>query len=177
MNDLQNTSGNADAQLNKLTIIVDSKKDLPGGLLPILHDIQHEYGFIPKVALGIIATKLNQTEAEIHGVISFYHHFRLTEPGANIVEICRGEACQAMGSKQLENHAKTSLNIDFGQTTTNKNVTLEPVYCLGNCACAPSVKVGDNVHGRMNDKKFDKLMNKLTTFELSLSDNKLQENK
>jgi len=167
----------ATEQVTHITALVDNKQHLPGALLPILHDIQHEFGFIPKAALAIIAKKLQQTEAEIYGVISFYHHFKLTEPGSNIVEICRGEACQAMGSNNLEQHAKSSLNIEFGQTTSDKNITLEPVYCLGNCACAPSIKVGDKVQGRVTNDKFDRLVEKLNTFELSLDNQQLMGDK
>ncbi len=150
--------------------IVQSKKNMAGALLPILHALQTVFGFIPKSALPIIATALQQTEAEIYGVISFYAHFYLKPSGKHIVEICRGEACQAMASGALEQEAKAQLNIDYHQTTADRNITLEAVYCLGNCACAPSVKVGDKVYGRMNAKKFAQLTDQLTRYPLNLSE-------
>ncbi|WDD99437.1 formate dehydrogenase subunit gamma [Thalassomonas actiniarum] len=147
---------------------VSDKKALPGALLPILHDIQDQLGYIPKAAIDIIAAGLNQTAAEIYGVISFYHHFRLDKPGNHLVEICRAEACQAMGSEALEQEIKSKLGIDYHQTTKDNNVSLEPVYCLGNCACGPSVKVGERVYGRMSGEKFSQLMDKLSTYVVEL---------
>lgn len=146
-----------------ISTAVASKKQLPGALLPILHEIQNQLGFIPKAAIAVIATGLNQTAAEIYGVISFYHHFRLSKPGSQLVEVCRAEACQSMGSVALEQAIKTRLGIDYHQTTTDNNVSLAPVYCLGNCACAPSIKIGERVYGRMNADKFDNLLDKLST--------------
>ncbi|AAZ26619.1 formate dehydrogenase subunit gamma [Colwellia psychrerythraea] len=150
--------------------IVEKKVGLPGALLPILHDIQHHFDYIPKKAIAIVAQGLQQTEAEIYGVITFYAHFQLNKPGRHIIEICRGEACQAMGSKALEKAIKSQLAVDFGQTTVDKNFTLEPVYCLGNCACSPSIKVADNVYGRMNSEKFAKLSEQLSLYKISLGE-------
>ncbi|WOH36578.1 formate dehydrogenase subunit gamma [Thalassotalea fonticola] len=163
---------NAKAQSPEQTIknLVDNKKDLPGALLPILHDIQHQFGFIPKSALAIIAQGLQQTEAEIYGVITFYAHFHLEQPGRHTIEICRGEACQAMGSKALEQAVKNQLGIDYGQTSANKNFTLEPVYCLGNCACSPSIKVGVKTYGRMTSSKFSELTETLSLYQLNLGE-------
>ena len=152
----------------KINNIINNNKHLSGALLPILHDIQHQYGYIPKQSLPLIASALQQTEAEIYGVISFYRHFHLQETGKHIVEICRGEACQAMGSKQFEQAAKQQLGIDYHQTSEDKSITLEPVYCLGNCACAPSVKVADKVYGRMNANKFSRLTNQLSSYAINL---------
>ena len=150
--------------------IVEQKKTLPGALLPILHDLQHHFGYIPKPALATIAKSLQQTEAEIYGVISFYAHFHLEPQGKHTIEICRGEACQSMGSMALEQAVKKQLNIDFGQTTSDKNFTLEPVYCLGNCACSPSIKVGDRTYGRMTSDKFAMLSEQLSLYKISLGE-------
>lgn len=150
--------------------IVARKKALPGALLPILHDIQHHLGYIPKLALTIIAQALKQTEAEIYGVISFYSHFHLKQAGKHTIEICRGEACQSMGSMALEQAVKKQLKIDYGQTTPDKNFTLEPVYCLGNCACSPNIKVGDKTYGRMNSEKFANLSEQLSLYKISLGE-------
>ncbi len=140
----------------------------PGALLPILHGIQDALGYVPPEAVPLIADGLNQSRAEIHGVISFYHHFRTTPPGRHTIQICRAEACQSMGSRQLEAHAKAALGIDFHQTTADREISLEAVYCLGNCACAPSVRVDDAVVGRVSAAKFDQLVDKLTTHSLEI---------
>jgi len=131
----------------------------PGPLLEILHAIQDELGFVPAAAVPQLADALNLSRAEIHGVISFYHHFRTHAPGRHVVQICRAEACQALGARALEAHAKKSLGIDFHQTTPDGAVTLEAVYCLGNCGCGPSVLVDDDeLHARVTPESFDALM-------------------
>lgn len=171
MKPILNNNTAAEEDINStISAIVAAKKDLPGALLPILHDIQHRYGYIPKPALAIIAQALCQTEAEIYGVISFYKHFHLQPQGKHTVEICRGEACQAMGSAALEQAVKKQLNIDYGQTTADKNFSLEPVYCLGNCACSPSIKVADKTYGRMTSDKFAKLSEQLSLYKLSFGE-------
>ncbi|KGJ95984.1 formate dehydrogenase subunit gamma [Thalassotalea sp. ND16A] len=149
--------------------IIEQKRQLPGALLPVLHDIQNTLGFIPPQAIALIASALNQTEAEIHGVISFYHHFKTRPVGAHVIEVCRAEACQAMGSRELEQHVKNTLNLDYHQNTKDQQFSLEPVYCLGNCACAPSIRVADKVYGRMNAEKFAQLLDKLTTYVVELN--------
>ncbi|MDT8896080.1 formate dehydrogenase subunit gamma [Halomonas sp. I1] len=147
---------------------VDALKDKPGALLPILHAIQDRVGFIPDAAVPIIAESLGLTRAEVHGVISFYHHFRTARPGSHVVRICRAEACQAVGARALEAHAKASLEVDYHQTTRDQEITLEAVYCLGNCACGPSVCVDDRVHGRVTPETFDRLVDDLRTAPLEV---------
>ncbi|GEN23022.1 hypothetical protein HCU01_09710 [Halomonas cupida] len=147
---------------------IDALKDKPGALLPILHAIQDRVGFIPDQAVPLIASSLGQTRAEIHGVISFYHHFRTSPPGSHVVRICRAEACQSMGARALEAHARASLAIDYHQTTGDREITLEAVYCLGNCACAPSVSVDDRVLGRVTPERFDRLVDDLRTQPLEV---------
>ena len=129
----------------------------PGGLLPLLHAIQDDLGYIPEDCYPVIAKSLNLSVAEVHGVVSFYHHFRTSPPGRHIVQICRAESCQAMGSHQLEDHARQVLGIDYHQTTADGTITLEPVYCLGNCACSPAIMLDEEVYGRMTDSKLDAL--------------------
>jgi formate dehydrogenase subunit gamma len=143
--------------------IIDQHTSMPGALLPILHALQDHFSWVPEEAVPLIATALGVTRAEVHGVISFYHHFRTTEPGRHVVSICRAEACQAQGSRALEAHAKASLGVDYHQTTTDQTITLEPVYCLGNCSCGPSVRVGDEILGRMDAARFDELVEELRT--------------
>lgn len=142
---------------------IDALKHKPGALLPILHAIQDRCGFIPEAAVAQIAEALGQTRAEVHGVISFYHHFRTTPPGRHVVQICRAEACQAVGARALEAHAKARLGVDYHRTTADREITLEAVYCLGNCACGPAVRVGDRVLGRVTPERFDALTDELRT--------------
>jgi len=142
---------------------VQALKHKPGALLPILHAIQDQLAYIPKDAVPIIAEELQQTRAEVHGVISFYHHFRTQAPGSHVLQVCRAEACQAQGGRALEQHIKQTLGIDYQHTTADNEFTLEAVYCLGNCACGPSIRVNKQVYGRMSPEKFNQLAEHLTT--------------
>ena len=145
--------------------LVGQYKDLPGALLPLLHAIQGDIGYVPDSAVPTIAKGLNLSRAEVHGVISFYHDFKTAPVGRHTVQICRAEACQSMGSRQLEAHAKQTLGIDYGETTVDGSVTLEPVYCLGNCACSPSVRINDDVYARVDADRFDDLVSGLSSEE------------
>jgi formate dehydrogenase subunit gamma len=147
---------------------IDALKHKPGALLPILHAIQDRFGCIPEATVPIIAEALNQTRAEVHGVIGFYHHFRTTPPGRHVVQLCRAEACQAVGGRALEAHARARLGIDYHATTADREITLEAVYCLGNCACGPAVRVDDRVLGRVTPERFDALVDELQTRPLEV---------
>lgn len=138
--------------------LIDAHRDQAGALLPMLHAIQNQLGYVPAEATPLLAKSLNLSRAEVHGVISFYHHFRTTPPGKHTLQICRAESCQSMGSRDLEAHAKAALGIDYHQTTADGAISLEPVYCLGNCACSPAVRVGDEVQGRMDTAQLDALI-------------------
>ena len=144
-----------------LEALIQAHRDQAGALLPILHAIQDQFGYVPAEATPLIAKSLNLSRAEVHGVISFYHHFRTTPSGKHTLQICRAESCQAMGSRELEAHAKAALGIDYHQTTADGAISLEPVYCLGNCACSPSVRIGDAVQGRMDTAQLDALIAEL----------------
>ncbi len=133
-------------------------KALPGALLPILHAVQDKLGFIPKDAVELIAAELNLSRAEVHGVISFYHYFRSDKPGRQVLRLCRAEACQAVGARALESHAKRTLGVDYHGTTADGAITLEPVYCLGNCASGPSMMQGDRLIGRVSESRFDDIV-------------------
>ncbi|BBB29814.1 formate dehydrogenase subunit gamma [Neptunomonas japonica] len=148
--------------------IIASLQHKPGALLPILHGIQNALGYIPPDSVPMIADAIQQTRAEVHGVITFYHHFRLTPPGRIKLEVCRAEACQARGSRDLEFHVKEKLGIDYHQTTLDREFSLEPVYCLGNCACGPTIRVDDDIIGRITPEKFDLLVDELTTTALEI---------
>ena len=138
--------------------IVQALKEKPGALLPILRSIQEELGYIPPEVVPTIAQELNLTRAEVHGVISFYHDFRSDVPGRHVVKICQAESCQAMGSAALTRYAKDRLGIGFHETTADEAFTLEPVYCLGNCACSPSVMLDEEIHGRVTPDRFWKIL-------------------
>lgn len=138
--------------------LIDAHRDQASALLPMLHAIQNQLGYVPAEATPLLAKSLNLSRAEVHGVISFYHHFRTTPPGKHTLQICRAESCQSMGSRDLEAHAKAALGIDYHQTTADGAISLEPVYCLGNCACSPAVRVGDEVQGRMDTAQLDALI-------------------
>jgi formate dehydrogenase subunit gamma len=132
----------------------------PGPLLEILHTIQNELGFVPTDAVPQLAEALNLSRAEVHGVISFYHHFREHAPGRFVVQLCRAEACQSMNSRALEEFVRGRLRLNFGETSPDGRITLEPVYCLGNCACAPSMMVNGELHGRVTAESFGELAKK-----------------
>ncbi len=131
----------------------------PGAMLPLLHAIQDNLGYVPPQALPRIAVAMHRSLAEVHGVISFYHHFRQAPPGRHVVRVCVAEACQSMGAKKLLEHARNSLGIDLHQTTSDGALTLEPVYCLGNCACSPAVMVDEaDLVGRVDGPRFDAIV-------------------
>jgi formate dehydrogenase subunit gamma len=129
-----------------------------GNLLPVLHAVQHELGYIPKSAVPLLAQALQLSRAEIHGVISFYAHFRDQPAGAVVLEVCRAESCQAMGGDALAKHASQRLGCEFHSTTSSGAATLEPVYCLGLCAQSPAVMINGRPHARMTPEKLDRLL-------------------
>ena len=141
--------------------VIESHHGKVGALLPVLHSIQDKFGYVPKLAVPMIAQAMNLSRAEIHGVMSFYHDFRSEPAGGNIIHLCRAEACQAMGARELEQHVMERLGIGYGETTADGLVTLEPVYCLGNCACTPTIRINDDIHARVTAQKFDELLESL----------------
>jgi len=142
----------------RVAAIVAELKHKPGALLPILHAVQDALGHISPACVPLLAQELNLSRAEVHGVISFYHYFRSMPAGKHTIYLCRAEACQAMGARALETHAQRKLGIGFHETTADGVFTLEPVYCLGNCACSPSLLVDGDVHGRVDPERFDALL-------------------
>lgn len=147
----------ADWQPRVLAVIA-RLRDMPGALLPILHGIQDDLGWVPAEAVQVMADELNLSRAEVHGVVSFYHEFRTTPPGKHVVHLCRAEACQSMGANALVAHARKRLGIDFHGTTSDGSASLEPIYCLGNCALSPALMIDGELHGRVTPAKFDALM-------------------
>jgi len=138
--------------------VVEKYAGTAGGLLPLLRELQDVLGHIPHDQIPVIARGLGLSRAEVHGVISFYHDFRQQPRGRTVIHLCRAEACQAMGARQLEAYAKKRLGIGFGETTADGRYTLEPVYCLGNCACSPSLRIGDEVYARVDSQRFEQLL-------------------
>ena len=138
--------------------VIEDLKGLEGPLLPILHGIQHEFGFVPQESLPVIAEALNLSRAEVHGVVTFYHDFRSHPAGRHVLKLCQAEACQSMGSDAIAARMKQLLGIGFHETTRDGAVTLEPVYCLGLCACAPSAMLDGDVIGRLDADKLDEIV-------------------
>ena len=143
---------------DRVVAIVDRNIALEGPLLPILHDVQGEFGFVPQAALALIADKLNLSRAEVHGVMSFYHDFREERTGRHVLKLCRAEACQSMGGDRVAEHAQTVLGVAWHETTPDGSVTLEPVYCLGLCACAPAAMLDWRVIGRLDEERLDRIV-------------------
>ena len=141
--------------------VVNEHIERVGPLMLVLHGMQERMGYIPDEAIPLIAASLNLSRAEVHGVMHFYHDFRREPAGDHLVQVCRAEACQAMGGRELEQHVKTRLGIDFGKTSPDGVFTLEPVYCLGNCACTPSIRINDDIHARVTPERFDQLIDEL----------------
>ena len=129
----------------------------PDALLEMLHDLQHEVGAIPEAALPVLAKALNLSRAEVYGVVTFCHEFRRTPAGRHVVKVCRAESCQAMGARELAQEAQKALQVRFGETTSDGAITLEPVYCLGNCHLSPNIQVDGKTIGRMDAEKFGKI--------------------
>ena len=142
---------------SRVNAILADHATLEGPLLPILHAVQAEFGYVPQEAVRPIAEGLNISRAEVHGVISFYHDFREAPAGRHTIRLCRAEACQSMGADRLAAHAKARLGVDWHGTTSDGAVTLEPVFCLGMCACAPAAMVDGRVLGRLDADGFDRL--------------------
>jgi formate dehydrogenase subunit gamma len=135
----------------------------PGGLMPLLHAVQENLGYVPADAVPIIARALNLSRAEVHGVLSFYHDFKSAPQGRNVIRVCRAESCQAMGAVDLAAHIQRRLGIGFGETSKDGEFTLEPVFCLGNCACSPAIVIGDDIHGHVTKSRFDEILKNLGT--------------
>ena len=141
--------------------VLQTHKDRPGALLPILHAIQEQLGYVPDEAVPVIAEELHLSRAEVHGVVTFYHEFRDHPPGRHVLKICEAESCQALGSEHLVDHVKGKLGCGMHETSADGAVTLEPVYCLGNCALSPALLCDGQVMGRVTNEKLDALLAEL----------------
>jgi formate dehydrogenase subunit gamma len=148
----------AEPRPTRILELIERHRLQPGPLLLVLHAIQDEWGHIPPEAPALIAAGLNLSRAEVHGVVSFYHHFRRTPPGRHLLQLCRAEACQSMHAAELAAHASGRLGIGFHETSADGRFSLEPVYCLGNCACAPALMIDGELHGRVTNARLDELL-------------------
>lgn len=146
------------ADREQVELALAQYRNQPGPLLQILHAVQDRLACVPDAAIPVIADALNLSRAEVHGVVTFYHHFRRTPPGRHVVQLCQAEACRSMHCEALTAHVKRQLGVDFHETSADGRFTLEPVYCLGNCACSPTVMIDGELHGRVTPERFDALL-------------------
>ena len=150
------------AEIKQLTLEIASPLAAePGALLPILHAVQEQFGYIPTDAVPGIAQLLSLSRAEVHGVISFYDWFQTEPTGAATLYICRAESCQAMGGVEVEAAAKQHLGIDYHQTSDDGRISLQPIYCLGNCACSPAVMLDDKLYSRVTAESLIAMLDSL----------------
>ena len=138
--------------------IIAEHADQEGATLVILHALQHAFGYVPEAAIPMVAQALNLSRAEVHGVFTFYHDFRHKPAGRHVLKLCRAEACQAAGGDALAARAEARLGVSLGSTTADDRVTLEPIYCLGLCATAPSAMLDGRLIGRLDQKRLDALI-------------------
>ena len=147
------------ADIDQRTVaIVDALRGLEGPLLPILHEIQAEFGYVPEDCLPVIARELNLSRAEVHGVVTFYHDYRRHPAGRHVLKLCRAEACQSMGGDAIAAQLSQALGIGFHETAADNSVTLEPVFCLGMCACAPAAMLDGEPIGRIDAEKIEEIV-------------------
>ena len=143
---------------DQIASLIESHRHQPGGLMPLLHAVQAACGFVPAEAVEPIARGFNLSRAEVHGVISYYHHFRSTPPGRTVVQVCRAEACKACGADALMADIEQRLGIKAHETRADGAVSLEPVYCLGLCAQSPAIQVNERVFARVTPARLPQLL-------------------
>ena len=153
----QKSAASADVAARAIDVINEFKA-VEGPLLPVLHAMQEEFGYVPAETLTLIAEALNLSRAEVHGVMTFYHDFRASPTGRHVIRLCRAEACQSMDGDRVAEAVQKLLGIGWGETTGDGKITLEPVYCLGLCACAPAAQVDDRLIGRLSERKAERLI-------------------
>jgi formate dehydrogenase subunit gamma len=143
--------------------IVAQYRHLEGATLPILHALQETFGCVPTDAVPLVAEALNLSRAEVHGTVTFYHDFRKEPPGRRVLKLCRAESCQAAGGDALAARAEQKLGVTMGETTLDRRVTLEPVYCLGLCHSSPAAMLDSHVFGMLDEEKLDRLVKEAQT--------------
>jgi formate dehydrogenase subunit gamma len=152
------TVGHSQSTEERVRAVVTAHHGERGALLPILHGIQAEFGYVDEAVIPVLAEQLNLSRADVHGVVTFYHDFRRAPAGHAEVRVCRGEACQAVGAERLMAEAERRLGVPAGQTAPDGSVTLEQVFCLGNCALGPSVQVNGRLYGRVAPDRLEALV-------------------
>jgi len=151
--------GGMDTELEaRIGALIAPYLGLEGPAMPMLHAIQATFGFVPEAAVPVVAQALNQSRAEIHGLISFYHDFRHAPAGRTVVKLCRAEACQSRGADRIADHARRRLGISWHETTADGAVTLEPIFCLGLCAAAPCAMINERSVARLDIGRLDSLL-------------------
>jgi formate dehydrogenase subunit gamma len=143
---------------DRVRAVVDAHRGDRGALMPILHGLQAEFGHISQEMVPVLAAELNVSRADVHGVISFYTDFRAERAGRTVVKLCRAEACQSVGAEKLVEHAQQVFGIKLGQTTPDGSITLEQVFCLGNCALGPAAQINGRLHGKLDESRLDGLI-------------------
>ncbi len=138
--------------------VIEAHRHAPGATLPVLHALQQAFGHIPRDAVVMVAEALNLSRADVWGVVTFYHDFRTEPAGRHVLKLCRAEACQAMGAEAMAARAMARLGVDWGGTTADGRVTLEPTFCLGLCAVSPAAMLDGEVRGRLDERALDRLM-------------------
>jgi len=138
--------------------LIQELQPLPGALLPMLHALQEEFGYVDQAAVPLLADALNISKAEVHGVISFYHDFRHEPGGRHTLKMCRAEACQSMGCDRVIDHVEKRLGARLGETTADGSFSLDAVYCLGNYALSPAVMLDGKPYGRVSAQVADFLI-------------------
>ncbi len=151
----------ASVSVERLQELIEEHAHREGALLPLLHAIQSEWSYIPAEVVPPITRALKISRAEIQGVISFYHDFREQAPAGHRIAICRAESCQAVGARELEQQLTSRLGVGPGATTSDGRITVDPIYCFGNCACSPAVRINDQLHGRVTSERLDELLDSL----------------
>lgn len=153
----------ASPDIDRTIEIIEGLKGLEGPLLPILHELQDTFGYVPNESLPLISDALNLSRAEVHGVVTFYHDFRREPAGRHVLKICRAEACQSMGSDETAEKLQQLLGVRFGETRSDNAITIEPVYCLGLCSCAPAAMLDGELIGRLDDEKIVEIIETVRT--------------
>lgn len=169
MDDRSGTQPQPDAAFHCVAAILAEAGPTPtqDALLPILHAVQGQVGHVSKESIRQIAQAMNLSRADVQGVVSFYHDFREAPTATHVVQLCMAEACQAVGCRDLAEHAKSSLGVEFDEATPDGRVEIQPAYCFGNCATGPTIRIDDRVHGRVSAARFDALLAPLRNGERS----------
>ncbi|MBS1695971.1 MAG: formate dehydrogenase subunit gamma [Actinobacteria bacterium] len=152
------TGGATTTTESRVRAIAASHRGQRGALIPILHSIQEDLGYVPAEAIAVLADELNLSRADVHGVVTFYHDFRSEPAGRTTVRVCRAEACQSLGAGRLVDHLRERHGMALGETSADGAVTVEQVFCLGNCALGPAAQVNGRLVGRVDEARLTSIL-------------------